>query len=244
MKISMGSLFWSLYAWCYDSLNVFRPYITLLGEVVKKIDLKPKLKILDIGCGTGNLVKAILEKQSEIEIFGIDFSEQMLRRARSKISRDVLKKVDISQGLSFDNGYFDVVTSINMMHILKEPKIFLDEASRVLRVGGRLIVVTLKNGFEMPLILKEHAHQDDSVEKWKADSFSGWIRIVFRTFGFTGLAFKFLFIAICNRIVDHEVAGFTQQEIEKIFGQSGFSIIEIKQVYGQQEYLVVAEKRI
>lgn len=242
MKISVGSLFWSFYAWCYDSLIDFRPYITLLKRVIERINLGSSLKMLDAGCGTGNLIKAVLERRSNMEIIGIDFSEQMLRRARTKVSRDILRRVDISQGLPFNDEHFDVITSINMMHILEDPKFFLDEASRVLRVGGKMIVVTLKAGFEMPLILKEHAHQHDFLEKWKAESFMGWIRIVFRTFGFTVLAFKFLFIAVCNRVVDQEVSGFTESEIKELFSRSGFSIIETTLVYGQQEYLIVAEK--
>lgn len=106
--------------------------------------------VLDVGCGTGDLTMLARKRSGSAgRITGIDPSSEMIRVARNKATRKSLEieyLVVAAEALPFDDSTFDLVLSSFMMHHLPEAlrSEMLAEARRVLRPGGRLLVVDIK----------------------------------------------------------------------------------------------------
>lgn len=98
---------------------------------------------LDIGTGTGRLLE-LFAKNTQRSV-GIDISHAMLSVARANLDRLPHKHVQVRPGdvysLPFAPGAFDLVTLHQVLHYLEEPARALGEAARVLKPGGRLLIV-------------------------------------------------------------------------------------------------------
>lgn len=124
---------------------------TVLGALALNESGKPlaSQRILDVGCGTGSFLEAIVGKVGEA--VGVDASDGMLANARA---RPVLQKYGVSfckssaNQLPFPDSSFDGVTTNQVIHHFpKEDDYrflyeYLGEAFRVLRPGGCLVINT------------------------------------------------------------------------------------------------------
>jgi len=97
-------------------------------------------QVLEVGCGSGNYIVA-LQSLSGAACWGIDPSEQMLSRARAR-SANIHFQSGRAERLDFAPGFFDLVFSVDVIHHLSHPPAYFQEASRVLRAGGRICTVT------------------------------------------------------------------------------------------------------
>jgi ubiquinone/menaquinone biosynthesis C-methylase UbiE len=101
-------------------------------------------RILDVGCGTGQLAAAILERLPEARVWGLDLSPRMLdharRRAAESGGRFFLVQGD-SEQLPFADDSFDVVTCSHSFHHYPHQDRVAAEMFRVLRPGGRLLLL-------------------------------------------------------------------------------------------------------
>ena len=96
--------------------------------------------VLDLGCGTGRHTAWLAE--SGARVTAVDFSEEMLERARRKVSpRDVRFIVhDLHEPLPLGDASFDAVVSGLVLEHLRDLERFFGEAHRVLRPQGRAVV--------------------------------------------------------------------------------------------------------
>jgi ubiquinone/menaquinone biosynthesis C-methylase UbiE len=103
----------------------------------------PEETILDIACGTGELERLLLEQNSHQSMVGIDLSSQMLAQAQQKLQGfpTVKFQVATARSLPFADHQFDVVLSANSFHYFDSPEIVLQEMRRVLKPGGRLLLL-------------------------------------------------------------------------------------------------------
>lgn len=106
-----------------------------------------KLSVLDVGCGTGTLVMNYLTSHRVVErAAGVDMSEEMLRVAEEKRryfspSKPVQFTLGDAEHLPFGTNQFDLVTCCNSFHHYPHPRQALKEMVRVLRPGGRVILI-------------------------------------------------------------------------------------------------------
>ncbi len=101
-------------------------------------DLEGEKSILDLGIGTGKFLARFLGKKSWELAAGVDFSGQMLQRARTHLpSACQLLQADIHD-LPFENQTFDVVVSSFTLRSVKDRSRFFGEVHRVLAPGGRV----------------------------------------------------------------------------------------------------------
>ncbi len=89
--------------------------------------------ILDVGCGVGQVVCALRERGFAAR--GIDVSA-----ANVEAARDVACAVYDGRVIPFTDASFDAVGAFNVLEHVEEPVAFLDEMTRVLRPGGRMVV--------------------------------------------------------------------------------------------------------
>jgi len=109
--------------------------------------IAPGMQVLDIGCGTGTQAIASWRRsQPAGAVVGIDISTAMLAVARRKVRRaglDLAFHHANADALPFEDDRFDVVTITTVMHMIPQSRRrpCLREAARVLRRGGRLLLI-------------------------------------------------------------------------------------------------------
>lgn len=106
-------------------------------------------RVVDVGCGTGTLAIGVKQRVGDAGmVHGIDASDQMVALARKKAeTRGVAVDFQVAsaQGLPFEDTTFDIVLCTMVMHHLRHDQRgqAVAEMYRVLRPGGRLLVVDL-----------------------------------------------------------------------------------------------------
>ncbi|GIE28284.1 hypothetical protein Ait01nite_013290 [Actinoplanes italicus] len=132
----------------YDPLSLLFGVRRLHRALLDQAAPVPGQRVLEIGCGTGNLLGVLARRTRGLDLTGIDPDPDALRRARRKAARAGLT-IDYRRGyagdLPFDDASVDVVLSSLMLHHLDEAgrDRALAEARRVLRPGGGLHVVDI-----------------------------------------------------------------------------------------------------
>jgi SAM-dependent methyltransferase len=100
------------------------------------------LDALDAGCGTGFLSFELAARGHRVT--AVDFSPAMLAEARRKAAQQNFsvhfEEADVEQ-LPFPSGSFDLAISRHVLWTLPHPEAAIDEWIRVLRPGGRLVVL-------------------------------------------------------------------------------------------------------
>jgi SAM-dependent methyltransferase len=125
------------YAWARQ------PHAWVLDPLVRFVrDLPANTAVLEIGCGTGNYVRALAESCLALACVGLDLSAPMLREARASGSRVELVQGDASVAFPFADQAFHFVFAVDVVHHIGDLPRFFAEAHRVLSPGGRLVLFT------------------------------------------------------------------------------------------------------
>jgi ubiquinone/menaquinone biosynthesis C-methylase UbiE len=116
-------------------------------EILDLAQLTTGHHLLDIGCGTGTqALEAHRRVQPDGSVTGVDISPSMIARARRKALRRRLniafEQADAA-ALPFEDSQFDVITITTVMHMIPSDRrtLCLLEARRVLKSGGRLLII-------------------------------------------------------------------------------------------------------
>jgi ubiquinone/menaquinone biosynthesis C-methylase UbiE len=96
-------------------------------------------RVLDVGCGTGLLARALVERGARV--WGVDPSEEMLQQARANTGGKVPLKRARAEALPFKNGWFDRAVFRLVVHLLDRAQAF-EESARVLAPSGRIVVAS------------------------------------------------------------------------------------------------------
>jgi len=97
------------------------------------------LRILDIGCGPGNLA-FFCESHAECRLFGVDLWPNQLRQAAGKGAYEALFQVNLVDGLPFTSESFDMIVCNEVLMYLPNAAEMLTEVYRVLAPEGKLFV--------------------------------------------------------------------------------------------------------
>jgi ubiquinone/menaquinone biosynthesis C-methylase UbiE len=96
---------------------------------------EPPRIILDIGCGTGRLLRAAALRWPKAKLFGADPAEQMIAEAK-RLNPNATFKISAAESLPFSDHTFDLVVSSLSFHHWADQAKGLQEIARVLRPGG------------------------------------------------------------------------------------------------------------
>ena len=117
--------------WYFDALN--QRMLIPLAELIEK-----EASILDAGCGTGGLIKALQNQGQHWKIIGLDYSPLACAYARQRT------KVAIQEGsieaLPFQDKQFDALVSADVISQVDDGSNALREFARVLKPGGILVI--------------------------------------------------------------------------------------------------------
>jgi len=117
------------------------------GLVTKNVELTENCKVLDVGCGTGTILKRLNDK-CVIDGYGIDVEENMLTEAKGKCPTMDIRLCSCDD-TPFESGSFDVVVACMAFHHFPDKDAFVKEAARILKSGGKLYIADPK--FPLPV---------------------------------------------------------------------------------------------
>lgn len=131
---------------------------------------------IDLGAGTGRMLEVFADRY-EAGV-GLDLSREMLAVARANLDRAGIVHAKVRQGdlfsAPFENATADLVCLHQVLHYLAEPGEAVREAARILKPGGRLLIVDFAP-HELEFLREEHAHRrlgfsDEEVKSWRREA--------------------------------------------------------------------------
>lgn len=111
--------------------------------IVQAVDPPADARILDIGCGTGQLAARLAQRVRRGSVLAVDPAEEMIRAARRRRRRNLRFKVGSSDAIPASAASFDIVVSTISFHHWTRPVASLREIARVLRPNGRVLILDL-----------------------------------------------------------------------------------------------------
>ena len=148
----------------------------MTGFVVDSAEPLPR-KVLDIGTGKGFTAVELARRGADVTT--IDISEEMLKAAYlHAVDTGVVDRIEfhLTEGdeLPFEEGSFEVVMMINVLHHLENPDAVLPEIARVMTPGGRLVVSDFTDrGFDiLEEIHRQEGHGHDRHHGETVDGFA------------------------------------------------------------------------
>lgn len=115
--------------------------------ILNKLGIQEGQRILDIGCGGGETIRALATMQSNTYIYGIDYSETSVKMTKEKNRKDVQAgRVHVLAGevsrLPFEDNDFNVITAIQTHYYWPDLKNDVKEIFRVLNTQGKLLIAS------------------------------------------------------------------------------------------------------
>lgn len=129
------------------------------------VELKEGETVLDLGCGAGLDIYFYAKAVGcQGKAYGLDISEDMVKKARTNMEQAGIKNVEIKCGhsdrLPFTDNFFDVVASNGIYNLSPDKEAVMQEVYRVLKPGGRTVFCEI--------VLKEKAPQElkKNIDDW------------------------------------------------------------------------------
>jgi SAM-dependent methyltransferase len=154
-------------------------WLPVARDIIAHFGLKPGMRVLDVGCAKGFLVKDLMLACSGLEAFGLDVSLYALMHAEKEIIGRL--HLGTAEKLPFPDNSFDCVLCLNTVHNFPRPRAIkvMQEIQRI--SGGRAFVQV--DSYHTP-------EQKEIFESWvlTADFYDypqGWVEL-FKEAGYTG----------------------------------------------------------
>ena len=162
-------MLWTIYARVYDGLLRFWPYRHLLDLVEAELDLYPNVNLLDLGSGTGNMVRQALVHKPAL-VVGVDVTPAMIRAAEKKLARPISKGTVVFENrdllqflLKQPSDTFDRIVSINVLYAIEDQETLWKEILRVLKPEGKVVATTSTKKGGLPII-REHLQNSSPLQ--------------------------------------------------------------------------------
>lgn len=132
----------------------------------------PFAQVIDLGTGTGRILSLLAPRAQHAE--GLDLSHQMLTVARSNLLKSGLGNAQVRQGDAsaspFETASADLVVIHQVLHFIVRPSLVIEEADRILKPGGRLVIIDFAP-HTLEFLRTDHGHRrlgvaDDALAEW------------------------------------------------------------------------------
>lgn len=110
-------------------------------------------KILDVGCGTGEILKSIKERYSFVQLYGLDISEEMLKQANDKLKGTATLILGDAENITLETNSFDLLLCTDSFHHYPNPQQAISEFYRVLKHGKFLLIADYWKPFPIRQIM-------------------------------------------------------------------------------------------
>jgi SAM-dependent methyltransferase len=107
-------------------------------------ELRPELRVLDLGCGDGRFTAEIAAAGGRV--VGAEVAQAAIDRARTRYPELAFERVEIDAELPFDDGAFDLAWASEVIEHVSDTARWLSEVRRVLTPRGVLLVTTPSHG--------------------------------------------------------------------------------------------------
>lgn len=117
--------------------------IILINHFLQEISHADKLKVLDIGCGTGNYTDLFqrVTQSKGYRVYGIEPSEGMIDKARKKNNHIVFQQAT-AENIPAEDGFFDFIFMTDVIHHIPDICKMFSEIHRILKQQGKACIVT------------------------------------------------------------------------------------------------------
>lgn len=134
---------WDALAPQFDQFTTEEWTLPFGERALRRVDLRPGVRFLDVGCGSGAL--AIPAARRGADVVAIDLAPVMIERLAARALAEGLSNVEgqvmNGEALELPDDTFDVSTSQNGVTLLPDLKVGMREIVRVTKPGGRVLIV-------------------------------------------------------------------------------------------------------
>lgn len=165
-------VFYTKHARLYDGMSrLLGHQQSMKNFFAENVELKPGMKILDAGCGSGALTKALIEITKEKEVpnisfYGFDFTPAMLKLFKNSIKNEPSPRVSLRQAdvlklpsqLPSSWKNFDLIVSAGMLEYVKkeEAQKALENLSHVLKKNGKIMIFISRRSWLNRILIQWH----------------------------------------------------------------------------------------
>lgn len=129
-----------LQATTYDTDKNGEHARTLYPHITDRLSDIPFNTVLDVGCGTGEILNTIKNRFPAVSLYGIDISEEMLEKSKEKLLNTAELSLGDAELLPYESDYFDLLICSDSFHHYPNPQKAIEEFYRVLKTDGHLLM--------------------------------------------------------------------------------------------------------
>ena len=162
-------------AWNPDTYNKFKSErFTPFYDVLKVINIKPNLNVVDLGCGTGELTRKLADALPDSNVLGIDSSQEMLKDSKAFENDQVTFECRPIQEQLALNTKWDLIFSNAAIQWIEDHETLLPKIISCIKTDGQLAIqIPDQNQNITNKLLNELADQEpfqSILSNWKRDS--------------------------------------------------------------------------
>mgnify|MGYP001323328728 CR=1 FL=1 len=199
---------------------------------------KVKLKVLDIGCGTGK--NSLLIKKKNCIVYGVDLSVRAIEKYNKKGMNG--RVADIQNGLPFGKSSFDVIFMSDVIEHIENTNFLLQEVRRVLKSEGYAIIGTTNSAFWVYRILSFFGYTLTEIQH------SGHVRFFNKNLLINILnEHSFIIERFCGRNMPMIIPGWLGRFFAKYFFWIGFKLetrFTTKKEYAHLSYFTKSANKL
>jgi len=112
---------------------------------LSQVEIQDGWTMLDIGCGGGATLQRLLNRSKGATVYGIDISEESVKRAKrvnaKVIDKQVFVRLGSAEKLPYKDGMFNLVTAVETVYFWPDLPHCLQEVRRVLKSGAQFVIM-------------------------------------------------------------------------------------------------------
>jgi 2-polyprenyl-3-methyl-5-hydroxy-6-metoxy-1,4-benzoquinol methylase len=213
---------------------------------VRYLPAHPGGRLLDVGCGSGEWLLAMQQRGWQVE--GVDFDENAVKIA---VQRGLRVHCNSLEQHGFPDNYFDAVTSNHLIEHVPDPVQLLTECVRILKPGGKLVILTPNNASFTHLVFKQdwrglepprHLHIFSMPSMQRALAMAGFYKTSIYPFIVSSIIYESILLWWnCSAPADGSLRNWSAEVLVRMMKQLEFFILKWKPEFGDC-LIAIAEK--